>query len=131
MERLTYKQAYDKIIEAYFKDQIEPMSMQFCFCGTLCCGVKERDYNYYWDDERYSEQEYLWMEDALMEGLGAKRVKLGTGYDTTTAGKDKPDYEDRLFKGMSMALDELKEIHRSRGENVDETVIPFTKRQLV
>jgi len=32
---MTYKQAYDKIIDAYFKDEIKPMDSNFCFCGTL------------------------------------------------------------------------------------------------
>lgn len=36
MERLTYKQAESKIFDAYFRDEIRPLSPEFCFCGTLC-----------------------------------------------------------------------------------------------
>lgn len=33
--KLTYRQAYDKIIDAYFKGEIRPMEAMFCFCGIL------------------------------------------------------------------------------------------------
>ena len=127
MEKLTYKQAFDKITEAYIKEEIKPMRMDFCFCGTLACEVKERDIGSYWDDERYSEQEYLRMEIALMKGLGAKRVIGGNGWHIGTERPYDADYEERLFAGMCAALDVLKSIHKERGEEV-ESVPVFKKR---
>jgi hypothetical protein len=110
MERLTYKQAYDKIIDAYFKDEIEPYDAKFCFCGTLC------DNSVGWMGNSltgihnnfgsYSGVDYGKMESALFSKI-----------DRT--GRHMPDYEDALFSGMVAALDVLKEIHRSRGEDVD------------
>jgi hypothetical protein len=32
---MDYKTAYNKIIDAYFKDEIRPYISKFCFCGTL------------------------------------------------------------------------------------------------
>lgn len=40
-----------------------------------------------------------------------------------------PKYEDDFFKGMTAALEVLKDIHRSRGEDVDGVKV-FTKRVL-
>lgn len=128
MEKLTYRQAYDKIIEAYFKDQIQPYNACFCFCGTLCDNsdewrnpefegifkkVEHIDFMY------YSGKDYYRMEKALL--LPLYHVNPGMG----------KEYEEALFAGMCAALDVLKEIHRSRGENVDEDIPAFTKRELV
>lgn len=117
MNTLTWPEAYDKIIEAYFKDEIKPWDAKFCFCGNLndkamLWGHRVHDTNGY-----YTMSEYRSMEDALL---------------TTDVARFEPDdveYEDALFAGMSAALDILKEIHRSRGENVDE-LPALTKRVL-
>lgn len=125
---MTYNEAYNKIIEAYFKDEIRPMSTQFCFCGTLAVNVKEDNFGHeYWDDERYSRKEYSKMEEALMIGLEAQYVD--GGWLIYSVDKTDANYEEKLFKGMSMALDVLKQIHIERGEVIDE-VPEFTKRNL-
>ena len=117
MEKLTYKQAYDKIIEAYFKDEIKPLDPKFCFCGNLCdktdhwYGGIENDYQ---PSHGYTATELMDMEAALLE------VSFFAN----------PIDEEKLFAGMSAALDVLKEIHRSRGENVDELPV-LTKRVLI
>ncbi len=117
MQRLTYKEAYDKIITAYFKDEIKPLDSQFCFCGTLCENSMDWSYGIPSDPafRRYSKDEYKEMEWELLLELHHN--------------DDHPKYEDDLFNGMCNALDKLKEIHRSRGENVDDAP-EFTKRQL-
>lgn len=122
MNKLTWPEAYDLIIQAYFKDEIKPYEPRFCFCGTLCnnngawskdtCRLSRRN-----DFGNYSGDEYTKMEEALFDHVERSRLPSA-------------DYETRLFNGMSAALDVLKEIHRSRGENVDEIPTPFTKRLL-
>lgn len=137
MEKLTYRQAYDKIIEAYFKDEIQPFHPCFCFCGTLNNGSHD------WIDDQicstgYTGFQLLAMEKALfipLQSCGLILIDFAIGncnkienwYDLD----DHPNYEAALFTGMSAALDVLKEIHRSRGENVDEDIPAFTKRELV
>ncbi len=125
----TYKQAYDKIIQAYFRDEIKPMDARFCFCGTLNDNIGEwGEYNLSGNDGdgiHYSYNEMVTMENALFKGIRQDRVI------TVFEAMKLIDSEDALFSGMCAALDVLKEIHRSRGEDVDEELTPFTKRELV
>jgi hypothetical protein len=127
MEKLTYSQAYDKIIHAYFRDEIKPLDARFCFCGTLCnnsegwvldtVGRKHRDFGQYKGDE------YVRMERALLDAIKS----TSNGYSTK---KTNPaEYEDALFAGMCAALEVLKQIHIERGEVIDEVPV-FTKRDL-
>lgn len=126
MNTLTYRQAYDKIIEAYFKDEIKPWDAEFCFCGNLC----DKSGEWYMlaipnnmvITKGYRGFEFHMMERALLDTMYEMNVFASTNVDTKK-------YEDALFAGMVKALDVLKEIHRSRGENVDEDIPAFTKRE--
>lgn len=113
---MTYNQAYNKIIEAYFKDEIRPYEAPFCFCGTLCNGSSSwRRIEYkgifsgdiHNDFLGYTGKEYADMEKALLLPL------LGCMSGGNT-------YEDKLFEGMCAALDVLKEIYIGKGEIIDE-----------
>lgn len=128
MEKLTYKQAYNKIIDAYFKDEIRPMSPKFCFCGTLAP-------DFFWaaqlensEEYPYSTEEYRRMEQPLVLSIGAKKSMNGD-WIAPFQPINTPEYEENVFKGMCGSLEELKKIHIERGENVDE-VPTFTKRSL-
>lgn len=131
MQQLTYRQAYDKIIDAYFKDEIKPNSSKFCFCGNL-----NENNNDYWVSFRFKNTgiyylgtELQKMEDALFTNIEKIMgpIKKMCDYELERC----PLYEDALFAGMCAALEVLKQIHRDRGENVDEEIPAFTKRQLV
>lgn len=119
MGKLTYQQAYDKIIDAYFKNKIKPMDAKFCFCGTLSP-------NQYWLFRRYqnginrvgvsvtypySVIEYMKMENALFSG-----IRKTTGIDSVTSSMYHINYEEALFNGMYDALEVLKKnTHFKRG----------------
>lgn len=124
---MTYQQAYSKIIDAYFKDEIKPFDSKFCFCGTLNNG-EELWGDGFPENKFYSGLEYDKMEKALFDGMNE------IYFDATNGGWNEIEHktigEDALFNGMCKALDVLKEIHRSRGENVDEDIPAFTKREL-
>ncbi|MDB5200534.1 MAG: hypothetical protein JWO92_2497 [Chitinophagaceae bacterium] len=137
---MTYNEAYNKIIDAYFKDEIKPFDERFCFCGNLSnnCSSWNNLHSRYFEESPYTYEEYKRMELHLMNtvvlvttgqlwqsenGIGIEVIK------TVKEIKVHPDYEDALFSGMCAALDVLKQIHKGRGENVDEE-IPFTKREL-
>lgn len=144
---MTYKQAYNKIIDAYFKDEIKPFDAEFCFCGTLC---KKR--SSFWLGSGYSNKQLRMMEGALLVTLQKKTVGfIGEPVwvrDMCLPGDqlafhlnnqegvtefqilEHPIYEDALFSGMSAALDVLKQIHIERGEIIDE-VPEFVKRELL
>lgn len=131
MEKLTYKQAYDKIIEAYFKDEIKPFDTGFCFCGTLSPDYRWPEVGFSATIYPYSEKEYILMEKALLHKFpGIHHIQIGHVTGDTEGVVSTPLFEDYLFNGMCAALDALKEIHRSRGENVDEELTPFTKRNI-
>lgn len=130
--KLTYHEAYNKIIDAYFKDEIRPNDMNFCFCGTLCDNTSR-----WWTSSigggGYSNGELRVMEQALFSGFPIETYHGSCGpafrMEFGLAPTNIPDYENKLFSGMCAALEVLKEIHRARGENVDE-VPEFKKRQL-
>lgn len=143
MQKLTYKEAYDKIIDAYFKDEIQPYNTEFCFCGTLGYAKYSPSNNGRWMQWApiYTTEEYTKMENALLKTIADRllgeenylSIYLGTVEDTLRGNRKKvdthPNYEDALFEGMCKALDELKEIHRQRGEDVD-SLPQLTKRKL-
>lgn len=144
MNKLTYKEAYDKIIQAYFKDEIQPYDSNFCFCGTLApeiySNVGYKNWNNHdgkFDQSKhfYLLKEYYRMELALFKPLCATSSvvlpnrPIPIGYCAGKLKKDAEEYEDALFEGMCAALEVLKEIHRIRGENVDDLPV-LTKRNL-
>ena len=125
----TYEQQFNKITEAYIKDEIEPYDSEFCFCGTLnpyrnieglsmawnydLNGVTQQ----YRHPQPYTYKEYKRMEIALFDNL-REVVKGNAGW------------EERLFSGMCEALEVLKQIHIERGEVIDDTPV-FKKRELL
>jgi len=129
---MTYPEAENKIIQAYFRDEIKPMNPSFCFCGTLngsdswCIARRGFD----WPDN-YTRAEYAKMEAALLNELRPFGVRNFSRIPGGWTGDidENIGYEDALFIGMSKALEVLKQIHIDRGENIDP--VPFKKRELV
>lgn len=131
---MKYKEAESLIIDAYFKDEIEPYNGSFCFCGTL------NNNDAHWrksGSKYYSQREFIKMEYALLSTInimtynagdmfyasGKWDIKDANGH-TVDRGvvKQHPNYENALFEGMVAALNMLREIHKAHGENVDEEV---------
>lgn len=141
MERLSYRQAYDKILAAYFKDEIKPYDMQFCFCGTLAWAGSRGD-GTWWKQDDYDMSELKEMEKPLLEivrnetvGSDACPIYASVSGATETDRlrnkiKNHHNYETALFNGMCKSLEILRQIHIDRGENVDEDTPAFTKREL-
>jgi hypothetical protein len=124
---MKYSEAYDKIIQAYFNDEIKPNNTNFCFCGTLCGGKQWASrglQNIVW----YSYEEFGEMEKALFSPW-PHVVFYANGMTGGRADELAEDYEEKLFVGMCAAIEVLKQIHITRGEIIDETP-SFTKRQL-
>ncbi len=130
----TYKEQYDKIIQAYFRDEIKPYRMSFCFCGTLTGG---NSWTRYIDNSwsPYKGKEFSAMENALLSTIkkltiGGDPLEIFLGAYGQREVANHPNYETALFEGMCAALEVLKEIHISRGEKIDEEIPQFTKRNL-
>lgn len=132
MQRLTYNEAYSKIIEAYFRDEIKISDPEFCFCGTLNMNYGDYwcGYNYKRNGIYYTGNELQKMEAALLTTINDQLTVTDIYIDTIDVIMCDPDYETALFAGMSAALDVLKEIHRERGEDVDGDIQVFSKRNL-
>lgn len=117
---MTYTQAYDKIIQAYFRDEIKPWESEFCFCGTLCDNKPDWNEGTMPNHPKVDFMNYNGIEYQRMEAALLDRIDSDEGYE---------EYEDELFAGMCNALEVLKQIHRERGEDVD-SLPALTKRNL-
>ncbi len=143
----TYFEQREKIIQAYLSEDIQPFEPKFCFCGTLCnhtanwfYGQSEVPENFQPRHMRYSSFGYAGielyaMEEALLKTIHSELGSTELIYSSEDHYGDdlesKDGFEDALFLGMCAALDVLKEIHRSRGEDVDtEPATPFIQRNL-
>lgn len=127
---MKYSEAYSKIIEAYFRDEIKPNDINFCFCGTLQGSGKW--YAGKHPELKYSHPDFRKMELQLFTPFGEYVDFEGDCpcfKDNRNPEQNIPDYEGKLFEGMCAALDVLKQIHRERGEDVDN-LPALTKRQL-
>lgn len=122
---MTYKEAEDKIIQAYFRDEIKPFDSSFCICGTLH-GSETWNLISYWPmpESPYTYEEYKRIEWPLLFGINEFLSGKMVYGDRETSSH----WEDALFYGMCAALEVLKQIHIDRGENIDP--VPFKKRQL-
>lgn len=118
--KLTYIEARDKIWNAYFKDEIEPLDANFCFCGTLC----ENKTDWFHDSPEKEHKDYG-------SYTGKEYGKMEFPMLNIDSYRGDPDYEDRLFEGLLESLEVLKQIHRERGEVIPEDEPLLTKRKLV
>ncbi len=77
-------------------------------------------------DNTYTVQEIIDMENLFIKTLeeAAGAGKHWPSMDT----KNSPNYEEALFEAFCATLDLLKEIHQSKGEQVDEFLL--TRRKL-
>ncbi len=87
-------------------------------------------------DNTYTAEEIVDIETVFLVGLYKllpREVRKAASRSWTPRSgleclKGYPGYEDALFTAFQAALDRLREIHISKGENVDEFV--FVKRKL-
>lgn len=137
----TFIEQREKIIQAYFRDEIRPFEVKFCFCGTLCdnsnrwsqYNLKRNGEPIHCDVGLYKAGDFIKMEHALLIKIQAicETNEIFDGW----YGEDEVDvefhplYEQALFEGMCDALEILRQIHIEMG---DETAIeiPLVKRQL-
>lgn len=135
---ITFKEQFDKLTIAYINNEVRPYHACSCFVGNLLNG------NHRWSWARglsfgtitqitkryedaqveiikeceglYTVKELIYLESIFMDNI--KYVKVNS-----------PEYEGDLFKAFERTLDELKKIHISKGEKIDEE-FTFKKREL-
>lgn len=144
---ITFKQQFDKLTEAYIKNEVDPYEPCGCFVGNLLNKRTEWmdgrgsvwTYENYFDEleiKQKGTRDYktaLNVIQAQAEGFyTVKEIFQLEGTFMSTYVKlckcDDID-EDALFVAFEKTLELLKQIHESKGEQVDEYV--FQKRELV
>lgn len=139
--KLTYREAYDRIVTAYLQNKLRPWDDCACFIGNLLGNTSkwvhactfDSIYNYkhpgssveggkrpcalsFIGEYGYTSEQITELENNFISIVGYR-------------GSNENINEDKLFFAMSSTLDMLKKIHEENGEIVDAPV--FTKRQLV
>jgi len=126
--KLTYRQAYDRIVDAYFKDEIRICDSCKCFVGNLLGGT------YVWNGCRTIESRLTTIHENTKSGMlllneyGYTPLQI-TQLEGVFMEFNTWDDEEDIFRGMCAALDMLKKIHEESGETVEP--IPFKKRELI
>ena len=155
---MNYKQQYDKLTEAYIKNEVTPWSPCNCFVGNLlnnnCQWVKGRSIPYTngtmknnlingyknLEIDNYKVINECIKSEAKGYYTSEEIISLESRFMSTYLENLDVDTssinellllinEDALFLAFEAALDLLKYIHISKGENIEEQ-FTFTKRTL-
>jgi hypothetical protein len=147
MNNPTFQEQYNKIVDAYYKDELVPYANCACFVGNLLNnddnwalgrGNKFGTTNRRW--ESITEAEQCIKKNAngfytLQEILALEMIFMDTLHKNLTNDAPSPlrkkweGWENSLFDAMSTTLDALKLIHASKGEVIES--FSFQKRKLV
>lgn len=142
---MNYKQQFDKLTEAYANNKVSPYDSCACFVGNMLNGndkwISSREGNtligFIMKNLEYvnkaieeeAEGYYTAKEIFDIEFVFMYTIRRGV-VDTVNYVHSK-NWEDILFEGFEAALELLKEIHISKGEDIDSQFIPkFVKREL-
>ena len=125
MTRPTYKEQERHLHEEYIAGRVEPGRYQFCFCGSL---IGERTRFKLGSQTIVQDIEKSWWPSKVYEYTDLKRMEAALFFYTERIPKElHEDYETALFNGMVAALEVLKAVHRSWGEDVDG-LVEFERR---
>lgn len=144
----TFKKAFDRLTEAYIKDQVNPFDQCACFVGNLLNGKDWTNINLLNSTREYENFYGFCIPIGFRTLDHIKRVlerecdsfytpdnvdvleKLFLKVYHQHGGRRHQDIdEDALFKAFEVTLDLLKKIHESHGEVVDQ--YEFKQRQLI
>ena len=152
---MTYREAFNRITEAYINDRLDPYSPCACFIGNLLntnrwvywrdgdpCfgegikinGADENDFRQLLkniDCDLYELQDIIDMENNFLRIIHKKLNLSESFFDThhiLSYVEKQKNYEDVLFEAMESTLEMLKKIHERSGEIIDP--ISFKKREL-
>jgi hypothetical protein len=140
----TFETQYQKIVSAYYRNELNPLASCACFIGNLLNNNRNwsearvfrtmqpdvKNYNYEGgiacirqeSGGMYSIEEIIEMEKNFL-------IKAIPDIDFKESFMIKKATEDNLFNAMLSTLEMLRKIHESKGEIVKD--YNFTKRELV
>lgn len=141
---MKFIESYNKIVNAYIKDQIEPYNSCFCFVGNLLNNISG------WGTTRSSEN-YEFLDNDLKSSREQRKsyhiyrikeeskgfynsddiTRLEYNFLNTIEQEDKKETESEegIYRAMESTLMLLKQIHEEKGEIVEE--YNFSKRELI
>lgn len=140
MNTPTYKEQFDKLTRAYINNEVKPFDHCACFIGNLLNGKDE------WfhckmmlgrinpEKEEYDIGKQVIDEES--NGLYTPEEIIDLEYTFMCEYQDGDGHrcdsvsEERLFTAFENGLEHLKQIHISKGENIEEQ-FEFKKRELV
>ena len=155
---ITFKEQYDKIVDAYFGNRLEPFNGCACFVGNLLNNRSAWQLVRKWNYEGkgkitedllhytaglncivknsqgfYSPSDIVRIENNFLAKINENTANFSgieeyNDKDIDTI-QEHPNYEEALFIAMDSTLDLLKQIHEAKGEVVD--IPKLEKRQLV
>lgn len=151
--KLDYASQFNKLTEAYIRNEVNPMTNCNCFVGNLLNNRPKwaahrffprilrvnpeslyrtkftslKSINYILEEQTNSF--YTPSDILLLERMFLKTFLLSGGNEVADWYNPLETDEDALFVAFEKTLDLLKEIHISKGEIIEE-VPTFVKRQL-
>lgn len=147
---MKFIESYNKIVNAYLKDELEPLNACACFVGNLlnnslhwgttCSSenyqylgtfndVKPQRRSYHIDVIRKESNNFYTSDDITrLEYNFLHAYGKASGFSWIKRYKD-TRYEEELYRAMESTLLLLKQIHEEKGEIVEDYT--FTKRELL
>ncbi len=142
---ISFEKQYQKIVNAYYKNELNPLDGCACFVGNLLNNTggwelcrnyitgkvfKDKESIFYGQQEIqkeangfYTSQNIVDLENKFLEICFHGRER------STDILTNRKITEDTLYNAMESTLEILKEIHISKGEVIKD--YNFTKRELV
>lgn len=147
MNTPTFKTQFDKLTRAYIENKIIRTDSCFCFVGNLLnnnSNWANGRGDIYWTDgtRNISAEDCIISKKIISEVIIKEAGGLYTPIEIImlegefmSNGRpdqyiDDIDAEEALFRGFEKTLELLKQIHISKGENIEEQ-FEFKKRELV
>jgi hypothetical protein len=140
---ISFKEQFDKLTEAYIRNEVNPYEPCGCFVGNLlnrhqdwvtvrlswASPIADRSLPFYEDGykciKKESDGTYTPQEITDLEFLFMMTYEINGGTSSQTKSEKE---EDALFIAFETTLDALKKLHEANGEKVDE--FTFKKRTL-
>lgn len=139
---MKFQDAYNKIVTAYYKNELNPWAPCACFVGNLLnnrrdWGAVKSSENFIWKDMFYPhgrEQRNSCEIEVIKEQSNGfyssdDISRLEYNFIMTLQKSNSENREEYLFKAMESTLELLRKIHEEKGEIVKDYT--FTKRELV
>ena len=147
MKKLTFQEAYNKIVKAYMRNELDPLIPCKCFIGNLLnrSGEWASARNWPFSDNTFGNpyiSNYINTEKecrvcvaihsndtyTLEEIIELERVFLMALGGTHEIVEENMKDEEILFEAMEVTLEALKQLHISKGEVIQD--YSFKKREL-